>query len=92
MKKQIVRFSLHQNAKVISVLTAACTLVIIVPTFLLSLVFAPASQRPPVIMFIVMPLIYLVASYLMVIVGCAVYNALYRYIGGIEFEAQEHDR
>ncbi|MEO7152088.1 MAG: hypothetical protein ABIX46_10335 [Burkholderiaceae bacterium] len=89
MTQQIARLSPHQNAKVIAVLMAVGSLVLLVPVFLLVSTFAPAGQRPPMAMMLVMPLGYLVIMYVTVVIGCAVYNALYGYIGGIEFDTAE---
>jgi hypothetical protein len=87
MKQQVARFSPHQNGKVFAVLMAVSSLVMFVPFFLFFAVSAPAQARPPMFMLLVMPLIYLVAGYVMVAIGCAIYNFMFKYIGGIEFES-----
>jgi hypothetical protein len=87
MKQQIVRFSLHQNGKVFAVLMAVSSLIFLVPFGLFALAVAPSQSRPPMFMFLLMPLFYLVFGYLSVVVGCAIYNALVKVVGGIEFEA-----
>lgn len=38
-----------------------------------------------------MPVMYLVMGYVSVAIACAVYNLLFKHIGGIEFEAQALD-
>jgi hypothetical protein len=38
-------------------------------------------------MMLMMPIFYLVFGYVMVAIGCAVYNFMFKYIGGIEFES-----
>jgi len=43
---------------------------------------------PPALMILIMPVMYLVIGYLSVAIGCAVYNFMFKYIGGIEFEAK----
>ena len=91
MKQQIARFSPHQNGKVFAVLFAVSSLVFLVPFTLFFLASAPAEARPPLFFFLAMPVLYLVMGYIMVAIGCAVYNALYKYIGGIEFEARGVD-
>lgn len=87
MKQQIERFSPHQNAKVFAVLMAAGSLVFLVPFFLFAALAAPADG-PPAWVFLLFPFIYLVLGYLMVVVACAVYNFMFRYIGGIEYTAR----
>lgn len=87
MKQQVARFSPHQNGKVFAVLMAVSSLVFIVPFGLFAMVSAPEGARGPMSMFLVMPFIYLVFGYISVAIGCAVYNFMFKYIGGIEFES-----
>ena len=47
-----------------------------------------AVQAPPAWLLLLFPVIYLVLGYLMVVVACAVYNFMFRYIGGIEYTAR----
>jgi len=91
MKQQIARFSPHQNAKVFAVLAAVSSLVFIIPFALFALASTPADARPPLLFFLGMPILYLVMGYVTVAIGCALYNALYKHIGGIEFEARGID-
>ncbi|MDE2092342.1 MAG: hypothetical protein KGL99_12025 [Burkholderiales bacterium] len=88
MKQQVVRFSPHQNGKVFAVLTAVGSLVVLVPMVLLFSVLSPSSARPPFVMLLTMPLMYLVFGYLMVAIGCALYNFMFRYVGGFEFQVE----
>jgi hypothetical protein len=85
MKHQIERFAPHQNAKVFAVLMAVSSLVFLVPFFLIALLAAPPEAKPPVWMFVLMPVLYLVIGYLMVAVSCWFYNVMFKYVGGIEF-------
>lgn len=93
MKIQIRRFSLHQNAKVFAVLMALSSLIFIVPIFLIfSLMPMPEGQKgPPAFMFLLLPVMYLVMGYIMVAIGCALYNFVSTYIGGVEYEANIED-
>ena len=88
MKQQIARFSPHQNGKVFAILTAVGSLVFMVPFMLFAFTGTPEEARPPMWFLVGMPLIYLVMGYVSVAIGCAVYNAMYKYIGGIEFETR----
>jgi len=97
MKKQIARLSPHQNAKVFGILMALGSLVFLVPSFVLFLSFGPSvDQRgnpvgPPMLLFLLFPFIYLIFGYISVAIGCALYNVMFKYIGGFEFEARERD-
>jgi hypothetical protein len=88
MKQQIARFSPHQNGKVFAVITAIGSVVFMVPFMLFAFTGAPEGARPPFWFVVGMPLMYLVMGYISVAIGCAVYNLLYRYVGGIEFETE----
>ena len=89
MKQQVARLSPHQNGKVFAVLTAITSLIFFVPFFFLMSAFGPAQARPPMFMLVVMPLAYLVITYVMTAVGCAIYNVVYQVVGGIEYESKE---
>lgn len=91
MKQQIARFSPHQNGKVFAVLALVSSLVFMVPMMLFAFASAPPEARPPMLFMLAMPVLYLVIGYVSVAIGCAVYNLLYKHIGGIEFEAREVD-
>jgi hypothetical protein len=91
MKQQIARFSPHQNGKVFAVLMAINSLIFLVPFFALFGLVAPAQQRMPMVLLIILPLMYLVVGYVMVGVGCILYNFIFKYVGGIEFESTEED-
>jgi ABC-type arginine transport system permease subunit len=90
MKQQVARFSPHQNGKVLAVLTAVLSLIFVVPLMFLASFAAPKGTAPPTfIFFLVFPIVYLAIGYVSIVVGCAVYNVMFKYIGGIEFEARE---
>jgi ABC-type multidrug transport system fused ATPase/permease subunit len=99
MKKQISRLSPHQNGKVFGVLFATASLLFAIPSFIAFMLMAPPTDAmgnpmaPPAYVFLLFPLLYLVMGYLTVAVICALYNFLYKYIGGIEFdERSEQER
>ena len=88
MKQQVARLSPHQNGKVFAVLMALGSLVFLVP-FSAIFWFAPADQNaPPAWLFLLFPIIYLIMGYISVSIGCWLYNTMFKYIGGIEFEAK----
>lgn len=87
MNQQVARLSPHQNGKVVAVLMAVTSLIFIIPFFVFFGLVGPAGSRPPLLMMLLMPILYLVIGYVSVAIGCALYNFLYRYIGGFEYEA-----
>lgn len=88
---QIRSFSIHQNAKVASILVAISVAVFMLPFTLLTFVvmsYIPESEVPFMIskFFIFMlPVIYLVISYLAVLIAALIYNFISKFIGGFEF-------
>ena len=89
MVQQIERFSPHQNAKVFAVLMAISSLVLLIPFMGLVALTAPANARPPIWLFAIAPLFYLVIGYIMVVIACWFYNVMFRFIGGIEFTSRD---
>jgi hypothetical protein len=89
-----MRLSPHQNGKVAGVLMAIITL----PMFLLMMIPMffmmpkvdnagnPIASGFPFVMFLLMPIIYLVFTYLFVAIGCWLYNKFFKLLGGFEFE------
>jgi hypothetical protein len=96
VKKQISQLSASQNGKVFGVLMALGSLVFVVPMVIL---FSFVSfgvdgngnpvNGPPVLMFLLFPAFYLLFGYIMVAIGCKFYNFMFKYIGGIEYEARD---
>ena len=91
MKQQVARFSPHQNGKVFAVLMAVSSLVFVLPMMLFASIAGPKGTAPPTFFFILFPLFYLVVGYIMVAIGCWFYNYMFKFIGGIEFEAHGTD-
>jgi len=87
MKQQVSRLSPHQNGKVFAVLMAISSLVLFVPFALIASAFDPAHGASAM-MFLLMPLFYLVFGYIMVALSCWFYNLMFRFVGGIEFESK----
>lgn len=86
MIKQIERFSPHQNAKVIAILMALGSLVFMLPLLLFASAFAPRGSGMPMSTLLIFPVVYLVLGYLGVAASCWIYNAMFKYVGGIEYE------
>lgn len=97
MKKQIRRLSPHQCAKVVAIVTAITSVIVVIPMLGLTLVTVPegvnASLLPGPLagMMIAMPLIYGVLSYLGTLLVCVLYNLVASKTGGLEFEIRSDD-
>ena len=97
MKTQIIRLSPHQNGKVAGIILALLSLFAAVPLFL-GLLFSEPSvatdmdrHRPPAFLPLLFPVGYFISGYLITVIYCALYNAMFRFIGGFEFEARSQD-
>ena len=90
MKIQIEKFPVHQNAKVFAVLMALSSLVMVVP-FMLFVSMAAPEGAFPLFMLIVFPVMYLVFGYVMVAIGCWLYNWIAKHMGGLEYETRNVD-
>jgi ABC-type Na+ efflux pump permease subunit len=94
MKKQIRRVSPHQNGKVLGILMAISSLVFVIPMFIIVLFVTPAVDQHgnpvtfPKFMLFLFPVMYLVLGYLMTAIGSVIYNFLFRFIGGFEYEVK----
>jgi ABC-type Na+ efflux pump permease subunit len=96
MKTQISRLSPHQNGKVFGVLTALMSLIFVIPMAVL-FSFLPAGvdangdpvSQPSALFFAFLPIVYLVTGYLMTAAGCALYNMMFKHLGGIEYESRD---
>ena len=86
-KHQIKRFSPHQNAKVFAVMTAAMSLIVVVPMMLIMSAFMPGEGKLSALAMLMLPVGYLVVGYIMTAIGCAFYNLVAKFVGGIEYES-----
>jgi membrane protein YdbS with pleckstrin-like domain len=89
MKQQVSRLSPHQNGKVFAVLMAISSLIFLIPAILIMASTMPGGAGPTWMMLLLMPLMYLVLVYIMVSLSCLIYNAVFKFIGGIEFETED---
>jgi hypothetical protein len=86
VKRRIEHLSPHQNGKVFAVLVGAVSVVFVLPLFAYMAFTLPRTEAVPGILIVLLPLGYAVLAYISVALGCALYNVLFKYIGGIEFE------
>lgn len=97
MKKQVSRLSPHQNGKVFGVLMAVASLVFVALMLLLMMFSIPVVDQHgnpvafPKSLLILFPVLYLVVGYVTTAIGCAIYNLLFKYVGGFEFEVVDKD-
>ncbi len=87
MKQQVARLSPHQNAKVMAALSAIVSLVFFLPFAFIGSLFGAGPAHGSLWMFIAIPIGYFVFTYVMFVIGCALYNALVPVLGGFEYES-----
>ncbi|MEG0922726.1 MAG: hypothetical protein RSD57_16710 [Comamonas sp.] len=90
MRIQIQRVPLHQNAKVMAILLSISMVIFVIPFSLITMLVSPGPIRFQVVQMLpmlLMPLLYLIFSYVSMIIACAIYNALVSKTGPLEFEA-----
>jgi len=86
MKQQVVRFSPHQNGKVMAVMMAVTSLIFVIPFALIGSMLGLGRAGPSIWMIVVAPVFYLVFTYVAIVIACALYNVLVPFIGGLEYE------
>jgi tellurite resistance protein TehA-like permease len=86
VKRRIERFSPHQNAKIFAVLVGAVSVLFVLPLAVYMFFTLPRTEAMPAVAIVALPLGYALFSYISVVVASALYNVLFKYIGGIEFE------
>lgn len=91
--KRIKRFGVIQTAKVAGVIYFLIAAVFMVPFGLITLLVPNTSSSffPSFggAFFIFLPFFYGIAAFIMTAIGCLVYNAIAKWIGGIEIEVEE---
>jgi hypothetical protein len=89
--KRVKRFGVYQTAKVAAVIYFLISACILVPIGLLVFMFGNSSSIFPfgggMILF-VLPFIYGFIGFLFTALGCAIYNAVSKWTGGIEVEIE----
>jgi hypothetical protein len=83
--QQIRRFGIGQTAKVIGVLYALMGLVF-APIFLVSAMFAPKETGLGTGFALALPILYGVCGFIFTAIGCAIYNVVAGWVGGVEVE------
>lgn len=85
MPQQIRRFGIGQTAKVVAVLYALMGL-LFVPIFLIAAMFSPEETGFGTGLALALPILYGVLGFIFTAIGCAIYNVVAGWIGGVEVE------
>lgn len=89
---RVKKFGVFQTAKVVGIIYALVSLVIILPFFMigsmLSQEFFPEMAEFGGAILIVLPLVYGLVGFLFTALGCVVYNLIAGFTGGIEIEME----
>ena len=88
MKQQIARLSPHQNAKVVAVISAVWSLIFVIPMAFFMLTVPSHSGASISMFYLSFPIFYLLFGYIFTVIGCWIYNAMFKVIGGIEYDAE----
>lgn len=85
MPQQIRRFGIGQTAKVIAVLYVLVG-ALLVPFVLIGAAFSPRESHFSGGLALALPIIYGVCGFIFTAIGCAIYNFIAGFVGGIEVE------
>jgi hypothetical protein len=85
MRRQVVRLSVHQTSKVLAVLYFVMGLVLM-PFFVLASRASPDGRGLGLGIALLLPVVYGAIGYVFVAIGCAAYNFVVRFTGGIELD------
>lgn len=88
MAQRIRRFGVGQTAKMLGVLYALMG-VVLIPIFLVATMYSPNAAGYGMGVAIALPVIYGVIGFVFTAIGCAIYNLVAGWIGGIEVEISE---
>ncbi len=88
MARRIRRFGVGQTAKVLGVLYLLMG-VVFIPFFLLASMFAPNGTALGIGFAIIIPVLYGIVGFIFTAIGCALYNVVAGWVGGIEIETAE---
>lgn len=88
MPQQIRRFGVGQTAKVVGVLYAFLGLLVI-PIFLVAATLSPKETGFGTGFALALPILYGVMGFIFTAIGCAIYNLVAGWVGGVEVELEE---
>jgi hypothetical protein len=85
--QQIRRFGIGQTAKVIGVLYTLIGLILL-PIFLVVAMISPNGTQFGTGFALALPIIYGIMGFIVTAIGCAVYNLVAGWVGGVEVELE----
>lgn len=88
MKKQIIRVSPLQTAKVFAVLYFLMSIPLL-GLMVVSFMLSPSPVRPSLTYLIALPFVYLVFGFIFTALGAWIYNLVASWVGGIEYTSIE---
>lgn len=88
MIQEVMKLSVHQTSKVVALFNFVMSALIYIPVGIYA-IFALGMVEA--LMSFLFPFIYLVVSYLLVALGCWVYNLIASSFGGIEITLEDVD-
>lgn len=88
MPQQIRRFGVGQTAKVVGVLYALMGLLAI-PIFLVAATLSPKETGFGTGFAFALPILYGIMGFIFTAIGCAIYNLVAGWVGGVEVELEE---
>lgn len=88
MAQRIRRFGVGQTAKMLGVLYGLMG-VVLIPIFLVASMFSPATAGYGIGFAVALPVVYGLIGFIFTAIGCAIYNLVAGWIGGIEIEIEE---
>jgi hypothetical protein len=89
MRQRIRRFGVGQTAKVVGVLYLLVG-VLLAPVLLLATILSPEQAGFGVAFAIALPILYACVGFVGAAIGCAIYNLVAGWVGGIEIELGEN--
>jgi hypothetical protein len=93
---QIKRFGVVQTAKFFAIIYLIIGMLAIVPMFLMTLIMGLATGGAEGgivglfggVFLLFMPIVYALAGFVFVALGCLIYNLVAKWVGGIEIELE----
>lgn len=85
VSQQLRRFGIGQTAKIVGILYGLMGLVF-VPIFLIAAMVAPKQSGFGTGFALALPIIYGISGFIFTAIGCALYNLVAGWVGGIEVE------
>jgi len=86
--KEIKRVRVHQSSLVLATMAMLISLIFVVPFVLWTMFFTEAKPRLDSLIFLLLPLLYFVFTYIVYALAFFFYNLAAKLVGGIEVETE----